>query len=474
MLDCLLRFFRLEITPKSEKKESHQSMSNDYSNLILPADCEYYNRVYFVYDSVNTLLEADTVVFKRSYEIIDDFCSKLCSGLLISPIINHYPPRNFNSDHVFDLLAFIYDLSSSNNVLSVKVELLFNILKSFTRSRNEDVKVSLSIFLTTIYLSLIKGFYRQKDENMAFIERILGSNMLIDESILKLLRKIKLASENIQNLYLELEKKNSESTRFSGEELRSCASLIEEYNQISFESKEEISGLSIILSCYSCLLDEAQKMEQKKNLIKLDYRALDICITNIIVYFLKFLSLDNPQIFEVLKRCLTWRNLKYFHAIKPSLLLFKKINFFDFDYKNFQYKMILELIDSSSSLCEEIYPGGVFRIKRPGEMSTLLSLLRETLISISELNIHIDQNIKETLNLFLERPEHERFQKHCYREIFNDEQIEDMILFGMIDEINDINNSQDEIEINDSEMFTKRTRASSSSEDFNLQNLNSF
>lgn len=454
MLSCLLNFFGCKIPQKSKKfvVESNYSISDNYPNLILPLNCEDENNTILVYDSVNALLDADISVHKRFKEIIDDLCLKLNPSLLITPISYRISQRGFFSkNHVFELLNSLLSLPSSFSELSAKVELLINILQSFTGNNDESGNNinNLNIFARTIYLSLIKKFNIQVKENITFVSSATRTNTVNGEDVSSILGKMDEIAKNIFQLYGELMKKYEKSIKPNGEDLVKCISLIEEYNQISFKRNEEISELSIILHCYSYLMDEAEMFEIRKNGVKLDYCSLDLCVTNIIVYFLKFISLYNSQIYNVIfRRCLTSINLKNFHLINPILSLYKRTNFFDFDFKNAQCKFLLYLIDLSTPLCEKILSTTAFRIKNHEGMNSLLTMFRETLNTISASNINIDQNIRENFYLFLQNPENEKFQNRLYKELFTIDQIEDMILFNMINDGDISMEFEDENEIN--------------------------
>lgn len=436
MLKCFLKFLRF----KSFGVGSVGQNQKNYPDLAIPKYSKDDDNTFLIYDSVYALLEADILVYKRSKEIIEDFIWKFNSKSLAMVDSNHIPPRSFDVSHAFNLLASLFNEPETILTLSAKIELLFNIVESFSRSPDheeaEDISISLATFFRTIYLSLIERYEAQFRKNLEYVNECKQNNKY-DRKIQNKEEKINQAFLEIKDFYSKLVTMDSQFIRFGGEDLMEFAFLIEEYNQLSFEYDEKLSELIIILCSFSYILTYAENMEIEGYVADLDYKTLEGSVTNIIVYFLKFLSFYNPKIYEVaFKRCLTPLNLKYFHMITTELTMYQEPRFFDFDYKNFRYGFLIGFIGASRPLCEEITPGGKFRIQDHETMNFLLSLYKEGFSALLHLEevFRLSQGFCDRYVLFSRKPEEAIFQRELFKQIFTNEQIKDLILFDILKE----------------------------------------
>lgn len=466
MLSCICRFFGCKI-PLKRSKIGSNSVANNYPNLLVPQNGVDISNTCLVYDSVKALLQADKVVYKRSEEIIESFILKFDSGFLTKCDIDREPPREFKADHVSKLLTSVLNSSSVHPELSAKIELLFNITKYYTKNRKRgepnDIENSLNIFFKEIYKNLFEQYVIQASDNLEFIKKLTKADWLKSE-ITDKVTKMNDILKNIKKFDMKLLSPINNSGRFNGKDLRQFVSLREIYNNHCFKHSQKISELGIILSCYSIILEEAENMERKKNNIGLRYKGLNTCLTNIIVYSFKFLSLYLDCVYEVaFARCMTPTNFINFHKVKSTLIFYKKIDFFSFDYKNIQFLFFVRFIRHTNLYCEEITPGSDYRITNVAKMSDALSMFDKTVKKLLELNSDLvfDQNVRENYNLFLLKPEHVKFQKRKFQEMFTMQQLEDMLLFGMFteEEVENITFDEPENMNNEGELDTNIDRS---------------
>lgn len=440
MLRCFLEFlgFRTFKSRKPIGVKLDSSVSSKYPNLIIPEISIDKEHTCLVYDSVNALLDSDRMIYNKSEDIIEDFVVKYNLALSIQPDDIPTYTLSADADNVFAFLNSLLNLAPSYSELSAKTRLLTNLIRSLNRNSNmiqiDNATKSLNNFYDVICFSLITKFNDQYKDNVDYLE-IPNEIVESDHQTLMKIKQINAILDKIEHFNETLKLRYGKSTIYSGEDLRGLISLIENHNKISFNYNEKISELVIILDCFSYISDQAKK-EQRICEITPNHIELETCITNIIVYLFKFLSFHDPHIYEVaFKRCLIPFNLKMVHEIKNNIFIFRNVNFFDFDYKNYQYGYFLGLIATSNSFCEEIEPYGDFYVKYPKEMENLLEIFNNNLDSFLQLegDLGFEPNLWNNYEMFLKKPEDVRFQRLQLRLLFTEEQINDMILFSLID-----------------------------------------
>lgn len=430
MLSCLLKFLGFKNIHKI-----HASMENDFSDFLIPENYVNKDSLYLIYDSIKALLQADITVSKRSKEIIGDFFIKFDWNTL-----------EMNNNRVFTTdigTKVVYEFlvsHSSDRALVAKIELLFNIARSFTENLNGRVgstKECFGLLIRVFFTSLIKRSSTLFQENQVLFQEISSCRHREHEITLKKLKKLNSILEDIKKFYLQVKFNSEHQARDKCRDLMRLTNLLHDYNQLSTKPNKAISELVIILQCYCNILYEAQKIKKNKRGDKIDYLKLDASITNLIIYFFQYFTSKDVGAFDVVfRRCLTPLNIKNFHIIKTNIPFIKPVNFFKLDHKNFHFKIFIEFVQSSFSLCEEINPYKDFRIINRQAMNNILLTFETTIRLILSLDIDhlIDEAFLDKCDLFLSRPQDQRLQKSFFNELFKPEEMKDMILFKMISE----------------------------------------
>lgn len=458
MLDCIFKIFNCKFKVERAKIGviGGNLMEDKYSDLIVPANYTGSKTSCLIYDSVNALLEADYLVFKRSKDIMEDFFTKFSSASLVRVLPNHQIAKSFEANHAVKLLNSVLDSPFPHNGLQEKIQLFFNIALPFSKSIDKNIEDNildaLNTFFRTVYVLLIKRVFVQTKINADRLDELLRGRMTKDRGLLKA-SQLNASLVRVQKFFSSLRSNKPELQKFTAKDLKTMVQLLDYYNQISINPDEKLSDILIIFSCYSVILEKAEKnAARSKKGININYKELNASITNIIIYFLKLYSSFHPHMYEMaFKRCLIQLNLMNFNLIMTRFSFLEGMNFFDFDYKCLQSKLLLDFILCAAPLCEQEFPGGDFQVKDTDTMNYLISLVNEAIQIMTKLEnedaIEFDQNVRVSYALFLARPESLVFLTRRFNELFNFNQIEDMILFNMIreDEVESIYRSQEPI-----------------------------
>lgn len=192
---------------------------------------------------------------------------------------------------------------------------------------------------------------------------------------------------------------------------------------------EILGNLTILGTCCSFLVEDKtiQMCINPKGMLFCPKR--DIKDSNeLLAYILKFIIGSNTITFEsVLKRSLAQENIEGLSIVKKYLIGFNDANFFDFNYENFKFYFLVQMVNTFKEF-EDV------RVPLKSKQKMIFDDFRKNFRFLSHSQFKDSLFCHKTFELcllFLENPESHFFNK--ITDIFTNEEIDEMLLYGMIE-----------------------------------------
>lgn len=389
-------------------------------------------------DAVGCLIDLYNLDSKMYTKVISDLVSKLGIEEDLRPC--QYPLFNW-----YGHSKYYYYLSQNKfqpvepgieiGAISDELEFVYHIIKVFLQHNfpvfKQDISPAIifNAFFNMIYRNTIETAIKSFESNFWELAKENDKAVCIDESASKALKYLS------DLLKFESKKEN----QYTVSELRNAVENISNaisaiYYSLNIPSEILIlNNLEILNACITFLIKD-KPVDTQNQVFHPERFNHDF--KDFIRFILIFLIRNNDQKLEnVFKESLTLDNIRVFPGIQPYLVGFEKVNFFDFNYQNFEYYFIVQMVGSLVGFADATIP---HRFQEPCCCSYKECFVENfrncfNMLASSEFkDLIFCEETFEFCKSFLEDPNSGRFNEISILETFNIGEIHEMWLYEMI------------------------------------------